>query len=81
MGTSKAAVDFLSASGLSTGYSTVLQAHDSLAESLLEEAAKVARRPHMLAFDNEQISMSQHVTQRDGAEYESESELEIGTVN
>lgn len=68
MGTSKAAVDFLSACGLSTGYSTVLQAHDSLAESLLEEAAKVARGPHMLAFDNEQISMSQHVTQRDGAE-------------
>lgn len=66
-GTSRIVIDFLSNCGLSSSYGTVLKAHKALSASLVKEAAVIARGPHMLGFDNEQICMSQHVSQRPGA--------------
>lgn len=65
--TSRLTIDFLSSCGLSTSYSTVLRAHKVLSASLLKKTAEIAWGPHMIGLDNEQISMSQHITQRPGA--------------
>ena len=67
-GTSRTLIDFLSHCGLSAAYLTILNTHNSLAASLRKRAAEIASGPHMLGFDNEQISMSRHISQRPGAE-------------
>ena len=66
-GTPKTTIEFLGACGLSTSHNTVLDAHKFLAKKLMKKAAEIARGPHMFAFDNVQISMSKHFTQRPGA--------------
>lgn len=66
--TEKTTVDFLSSCGLSTSYTTILRAHEILSASYMKLASEKAHGPHMLGIDNEQISMSQHVSQRPGAE-------------
>ena len=66
-GSSRAVIDFFGRCGLSSSYQTVLKAHKYLADNLRKKAAQLARRPHMLGFDNIQISMSTHRSQRPGA--------------
>ena len=66
-GTSRLVIDVFSQCGLSTSYSSILDAHGVLAKSLLNKAAELAKGPHMLGFDNVQISMSKHITQRPSA--------------
>lgn len=65
--TSRISIDFLAKCGLSSTYSTILGAYKHLSARLMEQASAIARGPHMLGFDNEQICMSSHVTQRPGA--------------
>lgn len=66
-GTNRAVIDFMSHCGLSSSYTTILEAHKFLSKDLIKKAAKLASGPHMLGFDNEQISMSTHISQRPGA--------------
>lgn len=67
-GASRLTIDFLSICGLSSSYNTILRALKVISQRLLLKASEIARGPHMLGFDNEQISMSQHVSQRPGTE-------------
>lgn len=64
--TSRLTIDFLSSCGLSSSYTTILRAIKVLSQSLLKKTSDIARGPHMFGFDNKQISMSQHVSQRPG---------------
>ena len=66
-GSSKAIINFLSCCGLSSCYSSVVKVHKYLAKSLRVKAGEIAKGPHMLGFDNVQISMSHHASQRPGA--------------
>ena len=60
-------MEFIQACGLTICPKTILQSHETLAKVLMKKAAEVAQGPHMLAFDNVQVSMSKHFTQRPGA--------------
>ena len=66
-GTSRAVIDFLAHCGLSSSYQAIRKVHKYLSKSLREKAAEIAKGPHMLGFDNIQISMSSHISQRPGA--------------
>jgi hypothetical protein len=75
-GASRQSIDTLYQFGLSLSYNSIGNLLNNLSTLCLEEAAVVARGPHMLGYDNINISTSIHVEQRAGAP----SKVQSGTI-
>ncbi|KAG1743649.1 uncharacterized protein EDB91DRAFT_1051024, partial [Suillus paluster] len=63
-GTSRKTIDLLAHCGLSPGYDALHISHTIMADGQIRRAQLVARGPHMIGWDNIQVSTSTHVEQR-----------------
>lgn len=63
-GSSRKTIDLLARCGLSPAYDTLHKAHTTMADGQIRRACLVARGPHMIGWDNIQVSTSIHVEQR-----------------
>ncbi|KAG2047582.1 hypothetical protein BDR06DRAFT_897087, partial [Suillus hirtellus] len=63
-GTSRKTIDLLVHCGLSPGYDALHTSHTIMADGQIRRAQLVARGPHMIGWDNIQVSTSTHVEQR-----------------
>ncbi|KAG1869806.1 hypothetical protein C8R48DRAFT_699809 [Suillus tomentosus] len=63
-GTSRKTIDLLAHCGLSPGYDALHTSHTIMADGQIRRAQLVARGPHMIGWDNIQVSTSTHVEQR-----------------
>ncbi|KAF9058399.1 hypothetical protein BDP27DRAFT_1241315 [Rhodocollybia butyracea] len=63
-GTSKQTIEVLDAAGLSVSYPTIINTIGTMADDSIALASKLTYKPHILTYDNMDISSSQHVKQR-----------------
>jgi len=66
-GTPRSVIDILNAFHISPSFDTISSTARTLADSCIEEAIEIAKGPHVLAYDNIQISTSSLIEQREGA--------------